>query len=168
MISLLAKLLNVLNSDTKPSQIALAIALAMLVGFNGFISVVGLVVILLLFIIRCNLTIFLAFSAVFGVVSALISSISHTLGSAILNNSALQDTLTALYQTYWFRLDELNNTVQMGELALSIVLFIPVYLLSLFLVIKYRNSLMQFVNKFKVVQTLKASKFYRIYAATQS
>ena len=168
MISLLAKLLSVLNSDTKPSQIALAIAFALLVGFNGIISSIGLLVIVLLFVVRCNLTIFLAFTAVFAVLAQLFSFLTHIIGEAVLTNEGLQGTLTDLYQTYWFRLDELNNTVEMGDLVFSIIAFVPVYFISLIIVNKYRSSLMGFANKFKVVQTLKASKFYRIYAATQS
>lgn len=168
MISLLAKLLSVLNSDTKPSQIALAIAFALLVGFNGIISSVGLLVIILLFVIRCNLTIFLAFTAVFAVLAKLFSFLTHIVGEAVLTAEGLQSTLTDLYQTYWFRLDELNNTVEMGDLVFSIIAFVPVYFIGLIIVNKYRSSLMGFANKFKVVQTLKASKFYRIYAATQS
>jgi len=168
VISLLAKLLSVLNSDTKPSQIALAIALALLVGFNGVVSSIGLLVILLLFVVRCNLTIFLAFTAVFAVLGKLFSFLTHLIGEAVLTAEGLQSLLTDLYQTYWFRLDELNNTVEMGDLIFSVVAFVPVYFISIIIVNKYRISLMGFANKFKVVQTLKASKFYRIYAATQS
>ena len=167
MISFIAKLLSVLSSDTKPSQIALAVALALLIGFNGFLSIVGLVVILLIFIVRFNISMFLAMSAVFTVLALIVSPLTHQIGEALLTHPALNVTFTNLYQTYWFRLDELNHTVQMGELVASLILFIPVYLLSILLVNKYRSSFMAFVNKFKVVQSLKASKFYRIYSAAQ-
>ena len=79
----------------------------------------------------------------------------------------MQATYIELYNQYWFRIFELNNTLVMGAAVSSVVLFIPMFLLSYFIVIKYRQALMAFVNKFKVVQTLKASKFYNIYQAVK-
>lgn len=79
----------------------------------------------------------------------------------------MQATYTELYNQYWFRVFELNNTFVMGAAVSSVILFIPMFLLSYFIVIKYRQALMAFVNKFKVVQTLKASKFYNIYQAVK-
>ena len=42
MLTLLAKLLSILNSDATPAQLAIAITLAMLAGINGIFSLVGL------------------------------------------------------------------------------------------------------------------------------
>ncbi len=163
MITLIAKFLSALNSETRPSQIAMAIALALLIGFNGVVSLIGLLVIILLFVLRVNLSIFLALSAVFTVLSFVLSPLSNMLGESLLTSASLTEFWTSLYQTYWFRLETLNNTLNMGNLVLSILLFLPTYFFSHWLIVKYRHSMMDYVNKFKVVQTLKASKFYRMY-----
>ena len=167
MFSLIVKLLGALNSDTRPSQIAMSFVFAMIIGFNGFTSPLGLLVIVLLFAIRCNLSIFLAMSAVFGLLSLLLSPITQIVGEMLLTQASLVSLWTELYQTYWFRLASLNNTLVMGDLVVSIIMVIPMYFIAYRLVIKYRQSFMEYVNKFKVVQTLKASKFYRMYMATQ-
>lgn len=167
MLSLIAKILKALNSDTRPSQIAIAIAFAFLVGFNGFTSVIGLGVIVCLFFIRCNLSIFIALSAVFALLSLMLSPLLSLVGESVLTASSLNSFWQDLYQTYWFRVFDLNNTLVMGNAVVSLIMLVPVYFIGYQLVVKYRNSIMAFVNKFKIVQTLKASKFYRLYSATQ-
>lgn len=167
MLTLLAKLLNVLNSDAAPSQIALAVAFAMLAGINSLFSFIGLIALFFVFILRVNLSAFIALFAVFSLVAIAFSTPMANIGESVLNYVSLQTTYTELYNQYWFRIFELNNTLVMGAAVSSIVLFIPMFLLSYFIVIKYRQALMAFVNKFKVVQTLKASKFYNIYQAVK-
>ena len=163
MLTLIAKLLNILNSDAAPSQIALAIAFAMLAGVNSLFSLIGLVTLVLIIVLRVNLSAFIALFAVFNLVTLAFSSMLTGVGHSILTNSASESLLTQLYNQYWFRLFELNNTFVMGAAVSSLILFIPIFALSYWLIIKYRQALMAFVNKFKVVQTLKASKFYQIY-----
>jgi hypothetical protein len=51
----------------------------------------------------------------------------------------------------------------MGSLVLSLALFVPFLFASMFLIRKYREKVMTFVSRLKVVQALKASKFYRMY-----
>lgn len=163
MLTLLAKILGALNSGTRPLQLSLAIGFAFLIGMNGFGSLIGLAVIVLLFVIRCNLSIFLAMSAVFGVLSLAIAPLSAALGQSLLTNSSLESLWTELYNGYWFRIFELNNTLELGAAVLSLICFVPVVFVAHWLVLKYRVVFMDYVSKFKVVQTLKASKFYRIY-----
>lgn len=163
MLTLLAKTLKALNSDASPMQLALALALAMLVALNTITSLVGIIAILGLFILRVNFGAFFLGLGIFAAVNLVLNGLFIQVGEALLNSTELAQTWTSLYQSYWFRISELNNTLVMGTLVCSIILFIPVTLLSRFLVVKYRDLIMAFINKFKVVQTLKASKFYQIY-----
>ena len=165
MLTLLAKILGALSSDTRPLQLSLAFGFAFLIGFNGFLSLVGLAVIALLFIVRVNLSIFLAMSAVFGVLSLLLSPLTAGLGKSLLTEPTWAEMWTSLYNTYWFRVFELNNTLELGAAVFSLFAFVPVVVVAHWLVLKYRKVFMDWVSKFKVVQTLKASKFYRIYEA---
>ena len=168
MLTLLAKLLKVLNSDSLPIQIALAISLAMLVGFNSILSLMGVVVILLLCLLRVNLSVFLSLSLVFTGMAVLVSPISEQFGYFLLSLPDAVETWTSLYQYHWFRIFQLNNTLVLGSFVLSAILFVPLTIIAQILVVKYRQSLMTFVNKFKIVQSLKASKFFRIYDAVNN
>jgi len=168
VFTLLAKILSALNSDAEPHQIASAIALAMVFGLNPTLSLMGLLVIVLLFSLRVNLSTFIALFAVFSGVAVLIAKPMHEVGLLVLNNESLQPLFTDWFQSYWFRVLELNNTLVMGAMVTSFVLFIPVWLIAKFLVNKYRAAFQAFVEKFKVVQSLKASKFYQVYQAVHT
>lgn len=168
MLTLLAKVLKALNSDASPLQLALALALAMLVAFNSLVSLIGLIALFLLFVLRVNFGAFFLGLGIFSAVNLLLNSLFINVGEQLLTSIELSETWASLYQSYWFRIAELNNTLVMGALVCSLMLFVPVTLLSQFLVVKYRALIMAFVNKFKVVQTLKASKFYQIYDAVKA
>jgi hypothetical protein len=45
-----------------------------------------------------------------------------------------------------------------------VVLALPLYFLSNFVIRRYREHLLAWVRKTKVVQFIKASRFYRIYS----
>ena len=168
MFTLLAKILSALNSDAEPHQIASGVALAMLAGLNPLLGGVGLLVLVLIFSLRVNLSTFIALFAVFSGLSLLLAPLMASIGESLLLNEGWADMWTALYQSYWFRLAAYNNTLVLGSAVLSIVLLLPVFFIARWLVIKYRAALMAFVDKFKVVQSLKASKFYQIYQTVHS
>lgn len=163
MFTIIAKFLSILNSDAAPSHIALAISLALIAGMNSLFSVFGLVVVLLIIILRVNLSALIVAYGLFAGVTLLLSGLLSEIGVAVLSAEALQGVWQQAYQFSLFRFAELNNSLVMGQFVMSLVLFIPVFLLALFLVIKYRVAMQAFVEKFKVVQSLKASKFYQIY-----
>lgn len=167
MLTLFAKLLNILNSDARPIQIALAIALAMVAGLNSLFSLIGLVTLMVLFLLRANLSTYFALTAVFALISIAIAPVLSAIGESVLTMQSMQPMFTGLYNQDWFRLFGFNNTLVMGSALVSILLFIPTLIAGKVLVVKYREALMAFVNKFKVVQTLKASKFYQIYTSVK-
>ena len=167
MLTLLAKLLKILNSDARPIQIALAIALAILAGINSLFSIIGLITLVSLFLLRANLSTYFALTAVFSLLSIALAPVLSGIGESVLTAPGLTPLFTDLYNQDWFRLFGFNNTLIMGSALVSILLFVPVLLASKQLVVKYRQALMAFVNKFKVVQTLKASKFYQIYESVK-
>lgn len=167
MLTLLAKLLNILNSDARPIQIALAIALAMLAGLNSLFSLIGVFTLITLFLVRANLSTYFALTALFSLLSIAVAPMLSGVGESVLTAQALLPLFTELYNQDWFRLFGFNNTLVMGSALVSLILFVPVLLACKVLVVKYREALMAFVNKFKVVQTLKASKFYQIYESVK-
>jgi len=66
MLYTLAKVLNVLNSEADPSQISLAVALALVAGLTPLMSLHNLVVLLLVLVLRVNLSAFLLGLAIFS------------------------------------------------------------------------------------------------------
>ncbi|HSF07861.1 MAG TPA: TIGR03546 family protein [Nitrospirales bacterium] len=168
MIKLLAKLLRVLNSETDPGQISLGLCFAMIVGLTPLLSVHNLFVVLLVFILRVNLSAFLLGLALFTGIAYLLDPLFHLLGLAVLTAPSLADLWTSLYQSVWWRLEHFNNSIVMGSLVFSLALFVPVLLLSNLLIRRYRQHVMVWVQKSRVMQIFKASKLYRTYETLSS
>ena len=163
MIEAIANLLKVLNSETEPGQISLALCLAMIAGFTPVLCPHNLLVLLLVLVLRVNLSAFLLGWAFFSGVAYLLDPLFHRIGLGILTAPALTALWTGWYNTAWFRLDRLNNTVVMGSLLFSLAAFIPAFFLFNLLIRRYRDHLLAWVRKSKLMKALEASKFYSVY-----
>ena len=168
MIKLLAKLLRVLNSETDPEQISLGLCFAMVVGLTPLVSLHNLFVLLLVFILRVNLSAFVLGLALFTGIAYLLDPLFHRLGLAVLTASSLADLWTSLYQSVWWRLEHFNNSIVMGSLVFSVAMFVPVLLLLNFLIRRYRQHVMAWVQKSRIMQMFKASKLYQTYETLSS
>jgi uncharacterized protein (TIGR03546 family) len=163
MLEMIAKTLKVLNSETDPGQISLACCLAMIMAFTPLLLPHNLLVLLAALVLRVNLS---AFGISFVLLSALsfaLDPLFHRLGLAILTAGGLQSMWTGLYNTYWFRLDQLNNSIVMGSLALALVLFGPTYLILNSLIKRYREHVLSWIQKTPLMTAIRASKLYSIY-----
>lgn len=168
MIKLLAKLLRVLNSETDPGQISLGLCFAMIVGLTPFMSLHNLFVVLLVFVLRVNLSAFLLGLALFTGIAYLLDPLFHRLGLAVLTAPSLADLWTSLYQSVWWRLEHFNNSIVMGSLVFSVAMFVPILLLLNLLIRRYRQHVMTWVQKTRIMQMFKASKLYQTYETLSS
>ncbi len=163
MLRVLANLLKVLNSETNPGQISLAFCFAMVAGLTPFWSVHNLVVLLLVLLIRVNLSAFLLGLACFSGLAYLLDPLFHRIGLAVLTAGSLEGFWTALYSSTLWRIERFNNTIVMGSLLFSLTFFLPLYLLSNLGIRRYREHVLAWVEKTRVMQMLKASRFYSLY-----
>ncbi len=163
MIEAIANLLKVLNSETEPGQISLALCLSMIAGFTPVLCVHNLIVLLLALLLRVNLSAFGLGWAFFSAIAYILDPLFHSIGLAILTAPSLKDLWTGLYNTAWFRLDRLNNTIVMGSLAFSLAAFIPALLLFNLLIRRYREHILSWVKKTRLLKAIQASKFYSVY-----
>ena len=165
MLTLLAKLFHALNSDSSIRQIALAIALGFVVGLSPLLTLHNIVIIFFVLIIRVHLGSFILAVGFFSGISYLLSPVIVQVGESILTQPALADFFTSLYQLSLFKLAHWHHTYILGAFVLGLVLCVPVYFISKVLIEKYRVHIMTFFEKFRIVQALKASKFYRLYSS---
>jgi len=163
MLSLLADLLKALNSESEPGQISLAVALSAIVAFTPFLSLHNLLILLIVLVVRTNLSGFLVGYVLFSMLSFFIDPWSIRLGESLLANPGLMDTWVSLYQSEFWRMTAFNHTLTLGGLVIGIAAFSPIYLLCNVLIRQYRERFMAWFLKLKVVQTLQATKFFSIY-----
>ena len=163
MLTILAKFFKILNSETDPTQIALALSLALIAGFTPLLSLHNILVLLAVMLLRANLSSFTAGLGVFKLLSFTLDPLFDRLGVAILTAKPLEGLWTSLYNKTVFRLEHFNNSIVMGSLAVSLVIFVPAFFLFRMLVTRYREDIKAWVEKTHLMKALKASRFYEIY-----
>lgn len=163
MFKTIAKFLKILNSDAAPGQISLGFAFAMVAGFTPLMSLHNLIVLFLVLVLRVNLASFLLGLALFSALAFALDPLFHRLGLALLTAPALEALWTTLYNSTLWRLERFNNSIVMGSLAVSLALFAPVVGMGNLLVRQYRDHVMQWVLRSRLMQAFQASKLYGYY-----
>ena len=135
----------------------------MVAGLTPLWSLHNILVLLLVLLLRVNLATFVLAWVGFAGLAYLLDPVFHGLGYTILTSASLQPLWTALYNSTLWRLTNFNNSLLMGSLVVSIVLFIPLFFVSRLIILKYREHILAWVMKSRLMQALKASKFYQIY-----
>jgi len=168
MLKTVFKLLKALNSETDPWQMALALSLGMVAGLTPFWSLHNLLVLFLVFILRTNLSSFIVSLLVFSGIGYLLDPLFHPIGLSLLEADALRPLWTALYNSTTGRLSHFNNSIVMGSLVSSLVLSVALFFLSRYLIVKYREHIMQWVRRSRLMQAIKATRLYRLYQRYES
>lgn len=163
MIEFIVKILKVLNSETEPGQISLGLCFSMILGLTPLFSIHNILVLFLALVLRVNLSMFLLGFVVFSGLAYLLDPLFHRLGFWILTTGFLESFWTGMYQTTLFRLGNLNHTITMGSLLFSLALFMPFFLVVNYLIRQYREHILAWVLKLKLVQSLRASRLYEIF-----
>ncbi len=165
MLRLCFRLIRAVNSETSPERISLALCLGLVAGLLPFLSPINLVVLLLVFILRINISAFIVGVIIFSAVAYLFDPIFHILGKALLTLGSLEGLWTYLYNTTVFRLINFNNTIVMGSLFASIVLFVPAFFVFNELIRRYRESVLAYFTNLRIVRAITSSSLYRAYSA---
>ena len=159
MIRAAYKLLQVISSETEPGQISLGFAFALIAGFTPLISLHNVLVLFLILILRVNLSAFFLGLAVFSGVAYLLDPVFHRIGLAVLTAGPLEGLWTTLYNSTPWRLEQFNNSIVMGSLIVSLLLFVPLYLVSNRLILKYREHFLAWVQKTKLAHVLNILRY---------
>ena len=163
MLTMIAKLLKILNSEADPFQISVALGLSMITGFLPLFTPLSLVVLLLVLVLRVNISSYILGSAFFAGVAWFLDPLFHRIGLFVLTAAPLEGLWTAFYNTVTGRLQRFNNSVVMGSFVFSVVFFVPLVLLVNTLIRRYRDHILVWVKKSRIMQVITASKLYSLY-----
>lgn len=167
MLTMLARFLKALNSESGPWAIAWAFVLGMIMGLTPLWSLHNLIVLFLALSLRVNFTGFILAWIFFTGIAYLFDPVANYIGETVLQMDALLPLWQTLYDMPLARLFQFNHTITLGSLLFAL-LFAPVWLyISYLLVINYRKRVQRWFNKLKIVQALKGTKFYSIYKRVQ-
>ena len=163
MLTAIAKVLKILNSESQPGQISMALGFSMVVGLTPLLSPHNLLFLLLVLLLRVNLSAFILGLAIFKGVAYLLDPLFHWIGLSILTAKPMEGLWTVLYNSTLWRIERFNNSVLMGSLIFSLFLFVPVYLILNLMIRQYRERVLEWVRKTRIVKLFTASKLYQAY-----
>lgn len=160
MLRTLFKFFVLLNSETSPWQLAFGAALGMVLGLTPLWSLHNVLVLFLLLLLRVNISFALLSMALCAGLAYGFDNQFHALGWQVLNAPMLQDLFNACYNIPLLRWAQFNNTVVLGSLLVSVILFLPFAVLVRIGISAYRRHWQARFEQLKIVQLLKASRWY--------
>ena len=163
MLTVIAKLLKALNSESEPWQLSMAFCLSMIAGLTPLCSLHNLLILLLALILRINLSTFLLGLAFFTGMAFILDPLFHWIGLTLLTASPLTALWTALYNSTLWRIERFNNSIVMGSLVFSLLLFVPLYLLLNEAIRRYREHVLEWIHKTRIMKAFTTSKLYHVY-----
>lgn len=168
MLTVLARILKVLNSETAPSQIAAAVALACVFGMTPVWTLHNAIVLLLVLWLRVNLSIFIVAWGLFTVLAFALDPVIDAVGHALLTADALRPLWAGFYGTDLGRLSDFNNTVVMGSLVVSLLLVPVLWYATVVLVRQYRSRIRSWVQRTHLYQVLRGTRLFNLYQSIRS
>lgn len=159
MLQIFLKIFRILNSDISPNRIATGFCLGMVLGLTPLMSLHNLFVLFILCVLAVNFAAALLSLGLFTLFAYLLDPLFNQLGSYLLHLPELQSLWLSAYQSDFWRLMKFNNTLVLGSFVAALLAFLPVFFLVKFLIIKYRSKFLVWVQKLRIVQALKSSKW---------
>jgi uncharacterized protein (TIGR03546 family) len=165
MIQQIIGLIRIIHSETDPRQISLGFALGMIPGLTPLTSLHNLLVLLAILFFRVNIGAAMLSWGVFKILAYALDPLFHQIGFFLLTGVGfLQGLWTTLYNAPLVPYTRFNNSIVMGSLIFSLLAFYPVYWGGRFIVVKYRETLMERFNRLRIVQVFRASDLYKWYS----
>ena len=167
ILKMVMKLIGILNKDASPREIAGGMALGFIAGLTPLMSLHNLIVLFLLIVLRVNITAAIFSMGIFSGIAYLSDPLSNRIGYYLLTLPALNGMWTTLYNTPVINWSRFNNTLTLGSLILSLVLFYPVLVFLRWAVVRYREKIMPLIFKWRIITLMKGSSLYNLYKRFQ-
>ena len=140
--------------DATPQQMALGLALGVLVGLvpKGNLLAIGLM--MLMCSLRVNLGVGLATVFATSWAGMLLDPISHRIGEFLLKSETLRPLWETMYDTMLLPWTDFNNTVVLGSFSMGAAAFVPLYFLSKPIFGVLTPRLVTWAQRFRLVSLL--------------
>jgi uncharacterized protein (TIGR03546 family) len=151
-LNFVKSLIQALQGGSDPRHAAAGFALGAALGLVPKNSLFSVVFILIFFLLRVDKGMALASAMAFTPLAYALDGLAHSLGYGLLTAHGLAPLWTWLYNLPIVPWTRFNNTVVMGNLVLGILLFVPLYLLSMRGILYYQANWSERVAKMRLVK----------------
>lgn len=164
LLNFIFKLVKTLQSKGEPHNIAMGFALGTIIGLTPSRALHNLIVFILILIFNISIPAALFAVFFFSCFAHFFDPLFHSMGYFLLvKTEPLQPVWTYFYNIPIAPLTRFYNTVVLGSLVASLALFFPVYWGFKQIVRLYRGKMADKVNRFKIMQIIKANKLFQMY-----
>lgn len=166
MIGSIAKLFRSLNDNSHPGEIAHAVSCGLMLGFLPKDNMMWYIIGLFFIFLRMNKGALLIFTLIGSLTTYFLDPLFHNIGFFILTSEEIVPYMTNFLNFPTMAYTKINNTIVMGSSIFSILIYIPMYVLSRFLITLWRTHVSSFFHNNRFVQSfLKLPVIDKIYAA---
>ena len=163
IIKQIISLIRLLHSENGTHQIVWGITLGCFLGFAPLISIQALFVLLILLVFNIQFGAAFISAFAFKFIAYLFDPVADQFGQFLLEHPDLKNIWTTLYNTPLVPFTRFNNSIVMGSLIVSLILSPIIYILSFYLIKKYREVIVKKVSESKTWKAFMASKIYFWY-----
>lgn len=154
MLKALVKFFKALNKNSNPREIANAICCGMILGFMPKNNALWYIIAVFCFFLRIQKSSYIIFAFLFSLLAPVLDPWFDIFGYAVLNIKFMQPAFVALMKIPLFGYTRFYNSIVMGSLLTSLILYFPIFQLAKFLVQLWRTNLVPFVRKTKLVKVV--------------
>lgn len=151
--------MKALFTESTPGQLALGMALGMLIGLVPKGNLTAVVLGIVLAMTRANLGVAGAAILLFSFLSPLIDPMSHSLGAWLLSHPALFRMWTSLYNMPVMPWTDFNNSIVLGSLLIGLALTYPTYRLTKPAFKKYTERLQKWARRYWLTRLLLGAEW---------
>jgi uncharacterized protein (TIGR03546 family) len=164
LLKLLQSLFKTLHSEGTPGQVAAGLALGAILGLTPLLNLHNAVVFALIVLLNVSFPAAMFGWAVFIPIGFLLDPLFDAVGRRLLlETPSLIPFWTTLANTPVVPLTNFNNTVVLGSVVVSVVLWVPLYVLGRIGVARYRATVGAWIVRTRLYQMVKASSLYNVY-----
>ena len=163
-LKLVANFIKILREGQTPAQVAGGFALGSILGLSPMLTLQGLIVWLVIFVLDVNLSAATLSLLIFSLFAFIFDPLFHHLGYYLLVDiDGLKGVWTALYNAPIAPLTRFNNTVVIGSFVSALIFFPLVYFGMKKFVVAYRTTVGARIEKMKIYQVISNSWIVQTY-----
>lgn len=154
MLKKIITLLKAINSNSHPGEIAHAVCLSAIIGFMPKNNALWYILTVLFLFMRINKAAFILLSVIFSFTASFADPFLDKIGYQILTIPQIEPFLSTFLNIPFMAFTKINNTIVMGSLAFTLVLYIPLYWLMRAFIKLWRATLAPAIRKTKLIKFL--------------
>jgi uncharacterized protein (TIGR03546 family) len=155
--------LKLLNSETGTTSLAAGIACGFILGMGPFLSLQGLLILLIALIFRIQIGAVFLSAFFFSFIAWVFDPFFHMLGMSLLEMSTLKPLWTTLYNLPLIPFTRFNNSIIMGAGVLALILSPFIFVLSKALIKRYRVAVVERFKQTKLWKVIKSTTLFKWY-----